>query len=160
MKRYLPTIALLGAWLFAQSPTPFTGKISQLQVKVDPAYEISLRKYPKWHCEATLKNGAKAEFISVKSMMQVFFHQEYFKKHELLAGEIKQLFVHDYLNGRKVEASKALYLFGSRVVGPHGDDLIPFESEANAKLFQMKNGGTKILPFAKLTKGLIRYLDM
>ena len=160
MKKHLLIITLLATGLFAQSPTPFTGKITQLEAKLDPVYAIKLSKFPKWHCEAALKNGTKAEFISVKSMMQVFFHQEYFRKHGLLAGKIKQLFVYDYLNGRKIAAEKAVYLFGSRIVGPHGDDLIPFESESNAKLFQMKNGGTKILPFAKLTKGLIRYLDM
>jgi len=157
-KIYLSTLISLG--LFAGTPTPFTGKITQLQTQLDPAYEMPLNKYPKWHCEATLKNGHKATFISVKSMMQVYFHQDYFKRHKLLEDDISQIFIKDFISEQKIEADKAVYLFGSRIIGPHGDDLIPFSSEANAKLFQMKNGGTKILPFAKLTKGLIRYLDM
>jgi nitrous oxide reductase accessory protein NosL len=159
VKKILLGLAVLGSLLFAEGP--FTGKILQLQTKaVDPAYEIPLDKYPKWLCEATLKNGKKAQFISVKAMMQVYFHQEHFKKYKLLEDDIQTMYVQDFISGQKVEATKAVYLFGSRITGPHGDDLIPFSSEENAKLFMMKNGGTKILPYARITKGLIRYLDM
>ena len=126
----------------------------------DPVYILPLKKYPKWLCEAQLKNGKKIQFVSVKSMMQVYQHQDYFQRHKFIDDNISKLYVQDYISGRKVEAPKAVYLFGSRVVGPHGDDLIPFENKQNAKLFMMKNGGTKILPFEKLSKGLIRYLDM
>jgi len=143
-----------------QPVQPFTGKITQLQQKLDPVYGIPLDKYPKWHCEATLKNGHKATFISVKSMMQVYLHQDYFIKRNLLEDTINKIYIKDYLSGEKVDAKQAVYVFGSRIVGPHGDDLIPFASESNAKLFMMKNGGTKLLPYAKITTGLLRYLDM
>ena len=126
----------------------------------DPAYILPLKKYPKWLCEATLKNGKKIQFVSVKAMMQVFYHQDYFKRHKFIDSDIKEIFVQDYLNGHKVNAKKAFYLFGSKIVGPHGDDLIPFETLQNAELFKMKNGGTKIMPYQKLSIGLIRYLDM
>ena len=143
-----------------QPAQPFTGKITQLRQKLDPMYDIPLDKYPKWHCEAVLKNGHKATFISVKSMMQVFLHQDYFIKRGLLEDTIDKIYISDYLSGEKVDAKQAMYVFGSRIVGPHGDDLIPFASESNAKLFMMKNGGTKLLPYAKITAGLLRYLDM
>ena len=93
-------------------------------------------------------------------MMQVYTHQDYFLRHQFLAAPIKTLYVQDFLSGEKVPASEAVYVFGSRLSGPHGDDLIPFATETNAKLFMLKNGGTKILPFARISKGLIRYLDM
>jgi len=126
----------------------------------DPVYQLPLNKYKKWLCEAELKNGKKVQFVSVKAMMQAYQHQEYFIKHGLLPVSIRTIYVQDYMNGERVEASKAVYLFGSRIIGPHGDDLVPFSSEEHAKLFMMKHGGTKILPFERLTKGLIRYLDM
>jgi len=139
----------------------FAGEIKLTdQNATDPVYILPLKKYPKWLCEAQLKNGKKIQFVSVKSMMQVYQHQDYFQRHKFIDDNISKLYVQDYISGRKVEAPKAVYLFGSHVVGPHGDDLIPFETEQNAKLFMMKNGGTKILPFEKLSKGLIRYLDM
>ena len=126
----------------------------------DPVFILPLKKYPKWLCEARLKDGKKSQFVSVKSMMQVFYHQDYFKRHQLLSDDIETMYVQDYLTGDRVEAKQAVYVFGSSLIGPHGDDLIPFENEQKAKLFMLKNGGTKILPFTKLSKGLIKYLDM
>ena len=67
--------------------TPFTGKIQKLAVKkalLDPAYDMPIDLKSKLLCEATLKNGKTAYFISPKSMMMVYLHQDYFKKHKLL----------------------------------------------------------------------------
>ena len=132
----------------------------QDQNATDPIYRLPMKEYPKWLCEAKLKDGKTAQFVSVKAMMQVFQNQDYFLKRKLLSAPIEAIYVQDYISGEKIDARKAVYLFGSKIVGPHGDDLIPFSSEENAKLFEMKNGGTKILPYERLTKGLIRYLDM
>ena len=130
------------------------------QNATDAVYILPLKKYPKWLTEAELANGKKVQFVSVKSMMTVYQHQTYFKKHKFIDANITKISVQDFTSGRKVDAKKAVYIFGSKVIGPHGDDLIPFENIDNAKLFMFKNGGTKILRFNKLTKGLIRYLDM
>ncbi|MCB4748044.1 MAG: nitrous oxide reductase accessory protein NosL [Sulfurovum sp.] len=157
MKILLILASLLGLF-YAQEP--FNGKIMVLKQQLDPVYQIPLKEDSKWQCEAILKSRQKAFFVSVKSMMQVYWHQSYFKKNSLLLDDIDKLYIKDFLNGKKIEANKAFYLFGSRVVGPHGDDLIPFVSQQNAKLFKLKHGGTKILPFSRLSKGLIRYLDM
>jgi len=163
-------LVALSLLLIAEAPKPF--KVQPIKVdtnsttkakkaeKLDPVYSIPLKKYPKWHASATLKNGHKAEFISVKSMMLVYLHQDYFLKRKLLEDKIDKIYVKDYLSGKEVEAKDAVYVFGSKIVGPHGDDLIPFATETNAKLFMMKNGGTKLLPYTKITKGLLRYLDM
>ena len=151
---------LLLALLLCAGTLP-AGEISPVdQNSTDPVYQLALKKYSKWLCEATLENGKVMQFVSVKSMMQVYYHQEYFIKHKLMESPIKALYVQDYMSGERIDATKAVYLFGSKIVGPHGDDLIPFASEERAKLFMMKNAGTKILPYTKLTKGLIRYLDM
>ncbi len=155
--------SLLNAGDTNTTATPFTGKIQKLAVKkalLDPAYDMPIDMKSKLLCEATLKNGKTAYFISPKSMMMVYLHQDYFKKHKLLEDDIKTLYVHDYLTGEKLEASKALYVFGSRIIGPHGDDLIPVSSETKAKIFEAKYGGHKVLPYTKIDQGLIRYLDM
>lgn len=143
------------------SCTVFAGEIKLTDNNAtDAVYVLPLKKYPKWITEAELSSGKKVHFVSVKSMMTVYFHQPYFQKHKLLDGNITRMYVQDYISGRKVDAKDAVYLFGSRIVGPHGDDLIPFENIEKAKIFQFKNGGTKILKFNRLSKGLIRYLDM
>ena len=146
-----------------QAAAPFAGKIQKLATPAplsDPAYNMPIDMQSKLLCEATLKNGKTAYFISVKSMMMVRLHQDYFKKHKLLEDDIQTLYVHDYLTGEKLEASKAVYVFGSRIIGPHGDDLIPVADETKAKIFEAKYGGTKILPYKRIDQGLIRYLDM
>ena len=126
----------------------------------DPVYILPLKKYDKWLCEAKLKSGKSVQFVSVKSMFTVYFHQPYFIKHKFLDSNIEKMYVQDYISGKKVDAKNAVYIFGSRIVGPHGDDLIPFANQESAKLFILKHGGTKILPFNKISKGLIKYLDM
>ena len=126
----------------------------------DPVYILPLKKYDKWLCEAKLKSGKSVQFVSVKSMFTVYFHQPYFIKHKFLDSNIEKMYVQDYISGKKVDAKNAVYIFGSRIVGPHGDDLIPFVNYTNARLFMFKNGGTKILPFSRISKGLIKYLDM
>lgn len=153
MKILLLLILLLGSL--------FSSEIKLIdQNATDPVYILPLKKYPKFLCEAELKNGKKVQFVSVKAMMQVYQHQDYFKRHKLLEDDIKSIYVQDYLSGKRIPAQKAVYVFGSRLTGPHGDDLIPLENEEKAKIFMLRYGGTKILPFEKLSKGLIRYLDM
>ena len=153
MKILLLLILLLGSL--------FSSEIKLIdQNATDPVYILPLKKYPKFLCEAELKNGKKVQFVSVKAMMQVYQHQDYFKRHKLLEDDIKSIYVQDYLSGKRIPAQKAVYVFGSRLTGPHGDDLIPIENEEKAKIFMLRYGGTKILPFERLSKGLIRYLDM
>jgi len=154
MKKMLLTV-LLSAGLLQAGGIELNDQNSS-----DPIYQLPLKKYPGWLCEAKLENGERKVFVSVKSMMQAYRHQEYLQKHGLIESPIERLYVQDYLSGEKIAADKAVYLFGSRIAGPHGDDLIPFSSVERAKLFMLKNGGTKILSYKKLTKGLIRYLDM
>ena len=139
----------------------FAGEIKLTdQNATDPIYILPLKKYPDWLCEVETKDGKKIQFVSVKSMMQVYQHQDYFQRHKLLDGNITKLYVQDFLSGKKIPAQSAVYVFGSHLTGPHGDDLIPLENEEKAKLFMLRYGGTKILPFNRLSKGLIRYLDM
>jgi hypothetical protein len=126
----------------------------------DIIYDIDLKKYPKFNTEAKLKNGKIVKFASFKSMMQAFYNQDFLIKHKLLEDKIEKLYVKDYLSGEKLEANKALYIFGSRLVGPHGDDLIPVKDQNSAEIFKLKYGGTKVLPFKKISKALIKYLDM
>ncbi|WP_458701015.1 nitrous oxide reductase accessory protein NosL [Sulfurospirillum sp. 1307] len=154
MKKIILVLMILTVSLFANG-------IKLLDEKaVDLAYQLPLKKYPNFLCEATLENGKVIQFVSVKSMFQVYFHQEYFLKHKLIDAKIKDMYIQDYLNKTKKNAKRSIYVFGSRVPGPHGDDLIPFKDKYSADLFKLKYGGTKTLPFDAITIGLIRYLDM
>lgn len=126
----------------------------------DMVYQLPLKKFQKFICEAKLNDGRVVQFVSVKSMLQVYYHQKYFIDHKLIKTNIQSMYVQDFLTGDVVNAKDAVYVFGSNQTGPHGDDLIPLKNMDMAKLFKIKSGGTKILKFSKITLGLIRYLDM
>ena len=127
----------------------------------DPVYILDIDKYPKFSTEMILKNGSPIRFCSVKAMMNFYFHPEKYPEYGVEnRSEIDKMYVKDYLDGTKVDARKAWYVFGSRIIGPHGDDLIPFKSRTNAELFVKKYGGTRIMNADAITYGLIHYLDM
>lgn len=154
MKKIILIIVLLLVGAFAEDV-----KVEK-EVTNDFVYQLPLKKYPKFLSEATLTNGKTIQFISVKAMMQVYFHQKYFIKHKMIDAEIKDIVVQDYLNGTKIDAKRARYVFGSKVVGPHGDDLIPLKDAFSVRLFNAQYGGTKTMMFDDITLGLIKYLDM
>jgi nitrous oxide reductase accessory protein NosL len=169
IRQTMVAIAVLSIGLWANEanttqPQPFSVPLQKVAPKktalVDPAYGITFQKDSPFTCRAKLANGDEVYFASVKSMLQAYFHPDYFTRHKLIADTIATMYVRDYLNGKELEATQAVYVFGSRLVGPHGDDLIPLSGPEQAKLFELKYGGHKILPFERLTKGLIRYLDM
>jgi len=171
-------MALLMAFLFAGGLWAAEGNATQAvkgngheavakpwKTKLDPVYLIDVDKYPKFEAEIELKNGKTIRFASVKSMMNFFYHPEKYPGYGVGAKgwEIKKLFVRDYLDGRRVPAEQAWYVFGSRLTGPHGDDLIPLSSKTRAELFVKRYGGTRIMDYKELRSkgfGLIKYLDM
>ncbi|WP_456390562.1 nitrous oxide reductase accessory protein NosL [Hydrogenimonas sp.] len=127
----------------------------------DPVYQIKIGKYPKFETEMVLKDGRHIKFCCVKAMMNFYFHPEKFPEYGVKSRkEVEKMYVKDFLSGEKIDAKKAWYVFGSRMVGPHGDDLIPLSSKARAELFVKRYGGSRIIPIEKFTYGLIRYLDM
>jgi nitrous oxide reductase accessory protein NosL len=131
------------------------------QQKLDPVYKLELDKYPKFSTELILKNGKKIKFSSVKSMMNFYFHPEKYPKYGVKSRtEIDKMFVRDYITGKKIDAKDAFYIFGSKLIGPHGDDLIPLSSKTQVELFMKRYGGSKVLRIDKFTFGLIKYLDM
>ncbi len=154
MKKILLIISLL-------TVTVFAGGITLMHPNAkDMVYQIPLKKFQKFICEAKLKDGKVVQFVSVKSMLQVYFHQKYFMDHKLIKAHIQDMYVQDFLTGDLVNAKDAVFVFGSNQTGPHGDDLIPLKNIDMAKLFKIKHGGTKILTFKQITLGLVRYLDM
>ncbi len=152
--------------LFAVFITVFALVLSAGELKVpknaiDPLYGWNVNKYGNLICMIELKNGKKVYFSSVKSMMDFYFRPWYYEEYGAKTDkDIKKMVVQDYISGKTLDAKKAYYVFGSRLIGPKGDDLIPFADKTTLKLFESKYGGHKVLRFNKITKGLIKYLDM
>ena len=137
------------------------GELKVPKDAIDPLYGWNVNKYGNLICMIELKNGKKIYFSSVKSMMDFYLRPWYYVKYGAKTDkDIKKLIVQDYITGKTLDAKKAYYVFGSRLIGPKGDDLIPFKDMTTLKLFESRYGGHKILRFNRLTKGLIQYLDL
>jgi len=131
---------------------------------IDPVYMLDVTKYPKFNAKIVLSNGKEIVFCCPKAMFDFYFrpfdYPEYNVKEE---KDFKKLLVKDYLSGEWIDAKKALYMFGSKLQGPKGDDLIPLRNQDAVNIFRLKYGGTKVLTFPDIKKrgyALIKYLDM
>ena len=158
--RFAIAMVLAMGWLWAADANVTV----PLPNKLDPVYNLSIDKHPKFEAEAVLTDGKRIRFCCVKSLLNFYYRPGYFPELGVdpEGKKIARLYVRDYLDGTKVDATKAWYVFGSRVSGPHGDDLIPFASRARAELFTHRFGGSRIMDFQTVKQkgfGLIDFLD-
>jgi len=121
---------------------------------------LKLSKSVKWASKIELQNGKKIYFASPKSMFEFYFRPgnwpEIGVKKE---ADFKDILVTDYLSGEIVEARGAFYVYGSRAVGPAGDDLVAFDSYKIATEFAKKYNGKRVFGFKEVTLGLIKWLN-
>ena len=160
--RILLLVILLFGGLGASEAKPHV--FVKLPNDLDPVYHLKIDKYPKFEADIVFKDGRTLRFCCVKSMMNYFYRPMYFPEFGTKpdGSDIAKMVVRDYIDGTKVDATKAWYVFGSRVNGPHGDDLIPFASKAKAELFVKRYGGSRIMSFKEVRQngfGLIDFLD-
>jgi len=157
MKKVILSILFFGFLVSGLS----AGELKVPKNALDPLFHWNVNKYGNLVCMIELKNGKKAYFSSVKSMMDFYYRPWYYTEYGAkTTKDIKKMVVQDYITGKAIDAKKALYVFGSRLIGPKGDDLVPFSDRTTLKMFEVKYGGTKVLPFSRISKGLIKYLDM
>jgi len=159
MKKILTTLLLIVPLLMA-GETAWGDKPN----KLDPTYQMPVAKFPKFEAEIVLKNGRTILFCCPKSMLHFYFKPYHYPEYGVQSSdEIAKMYVRDYLDGKKVDATKAWYVFGSRLVGPHGDELIPLATKTRAELFVKRYGGTRIMDFATVKQkgyGLVKFLDL
>ena len=125
-------------------------------------------KNPKWMTEIELVNDKKLHFASVKCMMLFYYKND--KWHDLgvkapkerkdRADNIKELRVQDYNSLKVIDAKKAFYVYGSHIMSPKGDDLVPFQYEKDAQNWMKENGGNKILTWKQFKLNLFDLLNL
>jgi len=74
-------------------------------------------------------------------------------------SDFKQLLVTDFKTMKPIEAKGAFFVYGSNIISPSGDDLVPFSSYSDAKVFMVKNNGKRILSFDRINMALINLLN-
>ncbi|MRI83811.1 MAG: hypothetical protein C6I00_05250 [Nitratiruptor sp.] len=130
----------------------------------DPVYHIPVSKESPFAAKIVLRSGQEVLFCCPKAMfafyLRPYLYPEYKIESEL---DFKELLVKDYLSKSWIKAEGALYLFGSRLVGPKGDDLIPVRNQEALHILRLKYGGSRVLTFPEVIHkgmGLIEYLDL
>ena len=139
------------------------GRVEVREDEKCPVCGMFVYKYPKWAAQIAFKHDGhqhRLSFDGVKDMMKFYFNPSKWGNYPYaMPQNITQILVSDYYSGRGIDGRKAFYVIRSDIYGPMGHELIPFESEEEAKTFLKEHRGTKIVPFDKITESLAYELD-
>jgi nitrous oxide reductase accessory protein NosL len=118
-----------------------------------PVCGMFVAKYDQWLTQIVNENENPLVFDGVKDMMAYYFNSElYGGDTDLTQAEIwvRNYYTLDYIDGRK-----AFYVIGSDVLGPMGDELIPFSTLQEAENFKKDHQGSAILSFSEISAAQI-----
>ena len=116
-------------------------------------------KYPKWVTE--IYYGDKVySFDGVKDMMKFYFEPNRWGRYPNAKKEsISKILVTDYYSQKAIDGKSAYYIIGSDVLGPMGNELIPFADESDAKIFMGDHRGKSIVRFDEIVEKEVYRLD-
>lgn len=139
----------------------FEGENAKMRIHVGhddkcPVCGMFVRKYPRWAAE--VKSADKTLFFDgAKDMIKYLQNpQKYGAKAGFKAKSIK---VTDYYTQYAIDGTKAFYVIKSDVLGPMGNEPIPFAKKSDAEVFKKDHKGTKILTLNEISSSLICELD-
>jgi len=113
-----------------------------------PVCGMFVARYPDWSCSARLKDGAVYWFDGPKDMFA------------WLKGRYPAaVTVRDYYSLKAVDGSTAYYVEGSDVLGPMGNELVPFRKESDARGFMSDHKGRALLRFNEITPAVLKRLE-
>lgn len=118
-----------------------------------PVCGMFVAKYEQWLTQIVDGNNKPLVFDGVKDMMAYYFNSDrYGGGTDLSKAEIwvRNYYTLDYIDGRS-----ALYVVGSDVLGPMGDELIPFSTRKEAENFKSDHHGSAVLSFDQITSSQI-----
>jgi nitrous oxide reductase accessory protein NosL len=115
-------------------------------------------KYPEWVGTVLYKDGHAHHFDGAKDLFKYLLNMpKWAPGHR--EEDIQSIGVTEYYSVSLINARKAWYVIGSDVLGPMGHELIPLETEEDAKEFSSDHGGKRILRFGEVTYELLLKLD-
>ena len=123
-----------------------------------PVCGMFVAKYPDWVAAITFKDGSRAFFDGVKDMMKYYFNMAKYAPAKK-AADIQAIQVTDYYRLEPMDGRRAFYVAGSDVYGPMGKELIPFETEAEAREFMKDHKARAVLRFDQIDLALVMGLD-
>ncbi len=129
-----------------------------------PVCGMFVYKYPRWAAQIFYKKDGKIHHFSfdgVKDMMKFYFNPDDYGDYDIkkFRKSITKIIVTDYYTQKGIDATKAYYVFWSNVLGPMGNELIPFKTLKEAESFKKDHFGKFIKRFDELNDDLVWSLD-
>lgn len=107
---------------------------------------------PNWEQKITTTDGHNFYFDGARCMFRILLDST------KTPANLDQILVKDYYTLEYFDAREAYYVTGSDVLGPMGNELIPFKTEAAAKEFFKDHKGMQIIRFKDVDIALIKKL--
>lgn len=123
-----------------------------------PVCGMFVAPYPYWIATVLWRDGKAVHFDGAKDF---FKYLQDIKKYEpgRAMTEINAMGVTDYYATGRIDAAQAFYVIGSDVLGPMGHELVPHDTQAEAKEFMADHSGKRVLRFAEVTQAMLLGLD-
>jgi nitrous oxide reductase accessory protein NosL len=140
------------------------GKVIVHKGEKCPVCGMLVYKYPRWAAQIYFKKEGKIvhfSFDGVKDMMKFYFNPDDYGKYDIkrFQKSITKMVVNDYYTQKGIDAKKAYYVIGSNVLGPMGNELIPFKTLKEAQNFKKDHFGKTIKRFDELNDDIVWALD-
>lgn len=115
-----------------------------------PVCGMFVYKYPSWVAEIIFKDGTYAVFDGPKDMFRYYFNISKYNRHKTRA-DIAEIYVTEYYTTRRMRAKDVVFVIGSNVYGPMGEELVPVKGRKAAEAFARDHGGRRMLTFDQIT---------
>lgn len=109
-------------------------------------------KYPKWEQKIISQDKDVMYFDGARCMFKIILDSKEAPK------KIVSIQVKDYYSLKYIDGKEAYYVTGSNVLGPMGNELIPFKSLKDAEEFKKDHNGKNIIRYADVDIKLIMKL--
>lgn len=109
-------------------------------------------KYPNWEQKVISEDKGTMYFDGTRCMFKILLDSMATPKN------IQEILVKDYYSLEYIDGKSAFYVIGSDVLGPMGNELIPFKANQAAKEFLNDHKGEKIVLFDEVNMALIMKL--
>ncbi len=158
MKRTLLNI-VLGCLLFA-CPAPAAQKspAGPPPKAKCPVCGMFVAKYPEWVCSISFRDATAVYFDGPRDLFAFYLVPAKYAPAGK-QGEINAIRVKDYYSLAPIDGRRAFYVIGSNVLGPMGNELVPFAAMKDAEGFMHDHQGKKILRFGEITPGVLKSLE-
>jgi len=123
-----------------------------------PVCGMFVAKYPSWFASISFKAAPEVFFDGPKDMFTYYLNLKKYNPSQS-ATTIMAIHVKDYYSLKEIDARKALYVIGSAVHGPMGNELVPLEKAADAKAFMHDHNGKRLLRFDQINRDVMKAIQ-